>query len=472
MMHNNSTPTDLEAHPFNEDILYMTQSYRVYKSMNKGNTWENISGTLPEIPMNDIAFDLSSTEGLYVATDAGVYFKQDPGTDWIKWGDSLPLNVSVEEIEIYQDPESRDESRLRVGTYGRGLWECVLGPTDTFIPPGGLKLDTTHTGISLSWKAPFYNNEVTSYNIYKDSVLIGSSENLSYSDNELEDWVTHTYYVTALYNNDDESGPGNSVHYTLTSPLTLPYINDFENGDGIWVYKNSKTGWRYGTAEQFKMNHTNGNHTKFYGINSSLAGTGVHTTDYLISPAFDLHEYSNVTLSFDYLLRRLLRYDKLYIVYRISPNEDWTEIVELEPTGKWDSWSNFSIELPPGVMSADLELAFFYDDSDKKAYGAGIDNIQLYETASGIDEIFSEKNLKIYPNPNNGEFEVELTNDKPGELLISIYSLDGKKIFENNYNLNTNHFKQKIYIGDKPKGVYQLRLITDNKVINREVILN
>ena len=131
---NNQTPTDLEAHPTDENIIYMTQSYKVYKSSDKGNSWVNISGSLPYLPINDIVYDPASNEGLYIATDAGVYFMDGPGSDWIFYGDGLPLNVSIEEIEIFHDPVSPENSRLRVGTYGRGLWEFPLSSNDTSIP--------------------------------------------------------------------------------------------------------------------------------------------------------------------------------------------------------------------------------------------------------------------------------------------------------------------------------------------------
>ncbi|MFC2122029.1 WD40/YVTN/BNR-like repeat-containing protein, partial [Bacteroidota bacterium] len=167
-MPNNNIPTDLEAHPYDENILYMTQSYRVYKSSDKGNSWENISGSLPNIPMNDIAFDLSSNEGLYVATDAGVYFKEGPGIDWVFYGTGLPANVSINEIEIYQDPESREGSRLRVGTFGRGLWESPLGAFNGILAPAGLNAESGNGIVSLSWKEPFYHDDVSGYNIYRN----------------------------------------------------------------------------------------------------------------------------------------------------------------------------------------------------------------------------------------------------------------------------------------------------------------
>ena len=166
---NNQTPTDLEAHPDNENILYMTQSYKVYRSSDKGNSWENISGSLPYIPVNDIVYDPASNESLYIATDAGVYFMNGPGADWEFYGEGLPLNVSIEEIEIFHDPSSTENSRLRVGTYGRGLWESRLSSNSTSPPANEsdslalVALYNSCGGVNWNYKNNWLTGQVASW---------------------------------------------------------------------------------------------------------------------------------------------------------------------------------------------------------------------------------------------------------------------------------------------------------------------
>lgn len=47
-----STPTDLEAHPTDANIVYATTGYNVYKSADKGTTWTDISSNLPGLFIN------------------------------------------------------------------------------------------------------------------------------------------------------------------------------------------------------------------------------------------------------------------------------------------------------------------------------------------------------------------------------------------------------------------------------------
>ena len=61
--------------------------------------------------------------GKKVNAEMGVYFKK--GTDnWIAYNTGLP-NVSVGELEFYYALNPSD-SKLRVATYGRGLWETPV----------------------------------------------------------------------------------------------------------------------------------------------------------------------------------------------------------------------------------------------------------------------------------------------------------------------------------------------------------
>jgi len=39
---------DVECDPYNPDMVYISQNNKIYKSTDRGLTWVNISGTLPE----------------------------------------------------------------------------------------------------------------------------------------------------------------------------------------------------------------------------------------------------------------------------------------------------------------------------------------------------------------------------------------------------------------------------------------
>ncbi|HEV7241152.1 MAG TPA: hypothetical protein VGQ36_18105 [Thermoanaerobaculia bacterium] len=115
---------DVAIHDFDPSIAYVTFSgyvagEKVYKTCNGGSAWSNISGMLPNIPANCIVHQ-KTNNGLYVGTDAGVYFLNDDLSDWVPYKFGLP-NVIVDDLEIHYGV-----NKIRAATYGRGVWQAPL----------------------------------------------------------------------------------------------------------------------------------------------------------------------------------------------------------------------------------------------------------------------------------------------------------------------------------------------------------
>lgn len=121
-----NSPSDIEAHPTNPNIVYVTMGSRVHVSTDKGLTWTDITGNLPNTAKRTIVYDKTSRGGLYVGGTPFVYYKDSSMTNWIEYSNNLPGDVSVTELEIFYDTLSPTNSRLRAGTYGRGLWSVDL----------------------------------------------------------------------------------------------------------------------------------------------------------------------------------------------------------------------------------------------------------------------------------------------------------------------------------------------------------
>ncbi|MCA9751491.1 MAG: glycosyl hydrolase, partial [Gemmatimonadetes bacterium] len=113
--------------PFDHDVAYVTVSgFRwneyephVLRTTDRGFTWSDISGNLPQAPVNDIVPD-PLTGALYVASDFGVYVTNDLGATWSALGTGLP-NVVVTDLELHQPSRT-----LTAATFGRSQWTFDL----------------------------------------------------------------------------------------------------------------------------------------------------------------------------------------------------------------------------------------------------------------------------------------------------------------------------------------------------------
>ena len=80
-----------------------------------GANWTDISGRLPQSPVNDVIRDPRHRQWLYVGTDMGVFFSPNLGRVWLKVGLSFP-KVPVTDIHFHAGSRT-----LFAATFGRGI---------------------------------------------------------------------------------------------------------------------------------------------------------------------------------------------------------------------------------------------------------------------------------------------------------------------------------------------------------------
>lgn len=197
-----STITSIEVHPRDPLKIWITTTggSRVYASVDGGDNFTSIAGSLPAVSARSIVVDRNDTkEGLYVGMNTGVYFRDNTMSDWVPFLTGLPL-VAVNELDIQQSGR-----KIRVGTYGRGVWETDLN-TNSPIPVRWVSFTgkRTNNGNQLTWKAEEdantdsyeleYSPNGVQYNTLKTLVAQSKLQNSS--------GLTATYTEAHLEKND------------------------------------------------------------------------------------------------------------------------------------------------------------------------------------------------------------------------------------------------------------------------------
>jgi photosystem II stability/assembly factor-like uncharacterized protein len=117
------TYDDILTDPTNSQKVWVVCSgyqagKKVYKSVDGGQTWTNISGSLPNVPVYTIALLPSGGDKLYIGTSIGVFYRSSLFADWAYYSNGLP-NVPVKDIRL-------SSSHVYAGTFGRGIWRSEL----------------------------------------------------------------------------------------------------------------------------------------------------------------------------------------------------------------------------------------------------------------------------------------------------------------------------------------------------------
>ncbi|HEY0680328.1 MAG TPA: T9SS type A sorting domain-containing protein [Chitinophagaceae bacterium] len=110
-------------------------SSHVFLSRDGGTTWSDIdNGNLPDVPHNTLMFDPNNRRTLYVGNDLGVFYAHGlpagsgalPATTESVW---TAYNEGVEDAVLVSDLLATATGKLRMATFGRGLWERDLAPS-------------------------------------------------------------------------------------------------------------------------------------------------------------------------------------------------------------------------------------------------------------------------------------------------------------------------------------------------------
>jgi len=185
----------------------------------------------------------------------------------------------------------------------------------------------------------------------------------------------------------------------------------------------------------------------------------------------------NVALELD--LRQTYSLGPRYSWFRVLANgvqiPDDEGVMDFNPeTAGDDPWKRLTFDLTAyagSVFNLTLQAAnrFSYH-----VQGEGdnvfIDNISIINTTSASQIVAEKPDLKVYPNPSNGEFYLSVNNIE-GAVGIKVVSLLGNVVYNaSNIPVNGN-LNRKLDLSNLPSGIYLLSVSSDKQQMNRRIII-
>ena len=78
--------------------------------------------------------------------------------------------------------------------------------------------------------------------------------------------------------------------------------------------------------------------------------------------------------------------------------------------------------------------------------------------------------FSIYPNPNDGSFNVKLNGQTSENISISVFDIRGRSIFNNIYS-NSSNFNERVDLNGVHSGIYMMKIQSGNQTITKKIIV-
>ena len=87
-------------------------------------------------------------------------------------------------------------------------------------------------------------------------------------------------------------------------------------------------------------------------------------------------------------------------------------------------------------------------------------------------ELLGLEAFNIVPNPNNGEFTMNIELLHEQAAIVRIFSLTGQLVFNDRYELQGSSNSRTIFLNNLSKGVYTVQLILGDGVNIRKMVIH
>ncbi|MFK7946353.1 MAG: PDZ domain-containing protein [Saprospiraceae bacterium] len=99
------------------------------------------------------------------------------------------------------------------------------------------------------------------------------------------------------------------------------------------------------------------------------------------------------------------------------------------------------------------------------------DMLENMDIEMPIDNNLAIEDLRLFPNPNNGIFNLNFNLEGTGDVNIRIYAADGRVVYEDNEGNFTGDYLNQINISDNAQGIYFLMVRQGEQTISKKILL-
>lgn len=427
--------TNFTVHPTTASKAYFTvagfsATAKVYEW--DGAKTNNLSLNLPNVPANAIVYQKNSKDRLYVGTDVGVFTKDNTESSWTLYGTGLPP-VIISDMEIHTGT-----GKLKVATYGRGVWDISVNDCSISSP------EITVTGSTSFCKGDSLILEYT-----------GPLTNFTWSNGikarKLIVKETGSYYFTVT---DSKGCSANSATYEVVV-TDVPVINlTFDKTKAVNLCENdslevtisgifSKINWSNGLTSKKVFLKQAG---KYY-VNCTPIGSKCIST----SETFEIKTIPAP-------VKPTITQENDDLIASDASSYQWYK-------------NNVIISGATNKKYTATESAIYTVIVKGSNNCSNVSDQFSFTSSSDIDEMPMGYELNLLPNPATDFSIISLTSPISTNIVLKLTNLEGQELLVEKLKCE-NQLEYKINLANFAKGVYFVSISSDTFTTLRKIVKN
>jgi len=237
----------LSVNPADENELWVTtrsgaNGEKVFQTTDGGATWINRSASMLDgISARDVLYQ-GGTDIIYIAATTGVFYYNKSTDTWTDYSTGLPTIANSFKLQPFYK-----ENKLRLATYGRGIWEIDLATTSSNVIAQAItstdlvacsrdviQFDSysivDQSNVTWNWNITPTPDYIESTTMRNPQVILGADGeydvSLTVTTPNGSDTYTQAKMVTVNSQCEPETVPGNSVELTADGDwVQTPSLN-------------------------------------------------------------------------------------------------------------------------------------------------------------------------------------------------------------------------------------------------------
>ncbi len=496
---------------------------KIYTSEDGGETWQNYSDGLPNTPVNCVLYQDDTDQMLYAGTDLGVYYRSRGMKEWIAGNTGLP-NVIVNELEI-----DYANKKIIAGTYGRGLWESPLPPSDGFFPSFSASQMTVCIGQEITFTDQSGGNpDEVMWNFGSGatpSIAIGAGPHVvSYnasgiksisqlvSKNTIEKSLSYEFFIDVTQTIDVNIIPGDTVEIPAKDTLLIvasggetynwfPAENILVNGNIARIFPSTTTTYVVeGTSgicvssDSITVNIkpgpenddicdatvlTYGSYGPFTNVDATVEknepappeGGCNSPLEWCVEGGLHNSVWFSFIATGSEVSIRSTGMDTQMALYKSDGCDELFEGSFSLIAANDDYYSAFPYSAALDLVPVEIGEKYYLQVDGSGGGAVGNFYLDLFAWGVNVPESISESEemLKVFPNPSQGEFTLLVNQDFPldDEVYVHLYNLTGELVYAEFVKDPTYPFVKEIGVIQLANGLYTIVVTSGNNKLSK-----